>query len=151
MIVGFLQKGVFFFVRFETLRRQHDACIIQDVTTRYDISKLWFGISWKSKWIFWDFEGHKPSTFMQFFNKKNHQAPTLGPKKCPPRNEDALERERKETAKRTLELMEARRMVEVAMEGENAKKCLGPMNFFSHVFFWVQIAPSGCVCFAGCP
>lgn len=55
MIVGFSRKVFFFFVRFETLRRQHDACIIQDVATRYDISKLWFGISWKSKWIFWGF------------------------------------------------------------------------------------------------
>lgn len=38
--------------------------------------------------------------------------------------EGDLERERKEAARRTLELMEARRMVEVAMEGENAKKRL---------------------------
>ncbi|CAJ1360134.1 unnamed protein product, partial [Effrenium voratum] len=33
-----------------------------------------------------------------------------------------LEKDRKEAAKRTLELMEARRMVEVAMEGEDSKK-----------------------------
>eukprot|EP00434_Breviolum_minutum_P009978 symbB.v1.2.008801.t1/scaffold536.1/size343967/17 len=50
------------------------------------------------------------------------EAPKKTPAKRAVKEEDALERERKETAKRTLELMEARRMVEVAMEGENAKK-----------------------------
>lgn len=47
------------------------------------------------------------------------------PKRKPAMKRDEaedLERDRKETARRTLELMEARRMVEVAMEGENAKK-----------------------------
>ena len=86
---------------------------------------------------FWRSQTFNFYAIFQQENATKHQP--LGPKKCPPRNEDALERERKETAKRTLELMEARRMVEVAMEGENAKKCLGPVNFFLACFFWVLV------------
>ena len=145
MIVGFCRKVFFCAKRLWEDSMMHASSKMWQ--TRYHISKLWFGISGKSKRIFGILKviNYKPSIFMQFFNQKKPPfAPTLGPKKCPPRNEDALERERKETAKRTLELMEARRMVEVAMEGENAKKCLGFCHFFWNawfLFFWVTNCP----------
>lgn len=59
----------------------------------------------KSKWIF-GIEGQKPLIFMQNSTQKNTKHKPLGLKMSP--FEDDLERERKETAKRTLELMEAR-------------------------------------------
>ena len=59
----------------------------------------------KSNRIF-GIEGQKPLIFMQNSTQKNTKHKPLGLKMSP--FEDDLERERKETAKRTLELMEAR-------------------------------------------
>lgn len=145
-----LQKGFFFFCAFRDSEKtawcmHHPRCDKRDMTSPN------YGLVCRKIQVnilgFWRSQTFNIYAIFQQENATKHQP--LGPKECPPRNEDALERERKETAKRTLELMEARRMVEVAMEGENAKKCLGPMIFFSHGFFWVTNCPKWLCLFCG--